>query len=178
MKYFKVLHCGEYSKKNGLFGIVDSSVDYFNDIFDGGKQFPEQEFSNLTLTFEGNDKKNFADFQMCYFPWRLISQKMYLILEKYLESGFAKAYPKLVERQGHSPELYYFLHFFRKLEVIDEIKTVDPGQFPIVNGNLLVGVDIFSYNVFTPSVFGISERVKVELEMANITGCSYQLISD
>lgn len=178
MQYYMVMHSGEYAKKSGKYGIVDSSSGNGYDIaYDDGNTFPQNEFSVMKLIFEGTDKKEFADFQMSYFSWRLISEKLFLILQKYMTAGFANAYPTMVERQGHAPRLYYFLHFFRKLEVIDASRIPDPSQFPFVNSNRLVGIDIFSYNTFTPSVFVISERVKREFEQENITGCSFQLIS-
>ncbi|WP_407527104.1 hypothetical protein PDL71_06705 [Lacibacter sp. MH-610] len=88
MNFYRVLYCSDYSKKKGEFGIVDINKSLNEYLLEDGLAFPDGLFDGVEFYLKGPAKKNLADFQMTYYPWRLISEKMFQVLKKYSSSNY------------------------------------------------------------------------------------------
>ncbi len=86
MQYFNVLFSAEYSQNEGNFGMVDVHEPINEYLLADELIFPSHLIDQLTFVFTGKLGKKLADNQMTYFPWRLISQKMYALLSPYSNS--------------------------------------------------------------------------------------------
>lgn len=177
MEYYRVLYSNDYAKKNGKFGIVKTFVDVDEYLLDDGMEFPNILFNDIKFVFEGNGKKEFADFQMMYYSWKLISEKMQRILLPFSSPDMVYFHPVMVLGESVEIKKYYILHFLKKLDVLDKNRTGNGLLNPFINKDLLQGVDFFVYKEFDPGVFCISGRVKEVMEKEMITGCVYQRIS-
>ena len=148
MNYFDVIYCNEYAKENGKYGIIDvkENVDEYQ--LKDCKPFPYDMINNITFIFEGKKDDILADFQMPYFPWRLISTKLYGVLEPFDYNNDILFYPVKIRKDNELHE-YYIMHFINKIDVIDKTRTVidDLGIAlkPKVIVEKLVGIHLFNY---------------------------------
>ena len=173
MKYYKVHFSNEYGKKKGKYGIVKINEKINEYLLEDGISFPLDLFNNLTFYFEGDDTKSLADFQMTYFPWRVISEKFYKILKKYNNDESIYFYPITIGKNA-----YFIFHFNLLSDVLDEKQTIYSGDFiktPVLN-KLKIDKHIFNYReIVQTGTFCISEMVKLELEKNKISGCFFRI---
>ena len=174
--YYRVLYSNEYAKKKGKFGIVDireGSID--EGYLEGnGREFDDKLFEGVSLIFEG---QSLADFQMTYFPWRLVSQKMYSLLMDFVDLAEVKFVPVPVYKDDQMHP-YYYMHFVKKFDVLDRVKTGSTLMHPKLDlKKVKPGLNVFCYTDFDAGIFCISEKVKQKLEANSITGCEFQNIS-
>jgi len=180
MDYYRILHNENYISVNGRYSIIDSNEEFNMYLLEDENSFPYDLFDNIKLHFKTVDNIEYPDYQMIAFPWRVVSIKMHSILSNFANNELVYFHPINVYTKGANFIQYFVVHFKKKLDVLHKEKTVFAGRVPskpIVIKDKLKGIDLFNYKEPNTS-FCISQQVKEELEKNNITGCSYQKISE
>jgi len=177
MDFFRVLYSNDYAKKNGKFGIVNSVPELNDNLFSDGESFDFKTTPDVEFFMEGGPEKSLADFQMMYYPWRLISKKLYTILSDFSDSEMVCYHPVYISIRGNDAETFYLMHFLRKLDVLDKKKTGESLIQPVLDVKKMKGEKIFIYKEFDPSIFCVDKVVKDLMVSERITGCSFQKIS-
>jgi hypothetical protein len=91
----------EYSKSGGMFGIVESVPEIENEyLLEDGQDFPIDMLEGISFKFIGSKDDDelgdsLADYQMTYFPWRLISKKFFQYYPNFRVTIFFIIQPKL-----------------------------------------------------------------------------------
>ena len=141
------------------------------------KKFPHQLIDKITFYLASKKGKIFADNQMMYFPWRLITQKLYKILLPYSKRDMIYFHPVIVHDINQDSMKYYLMHFIKKLDVLDKKKSVFVDNIPhkpIILEEKLKEIHVFNFKEPNTSAFCISEIVKKQFEKEGITGCFLQ----
>jgi|GEM_PF-2059096 len=174
ISYYRILFDEEHARKNCRYGILNGQVSEF----ETGEIIPHDYEEKGKLFFEGSKNKILIDFQMAYQDVKLVSQKFRDVLVKFINEDVV-IYPIKVIREKEE-FTYYNVHFNRKYKVLGKQRGPEELLRPKLNMSKVnrLNLHVFCYEEFDPSTFCISEIVKKELEVNQITGCSYQLISD
>lgn len=179
MAYYRVLFGSDYSKRKGRYGIVRSLTPVNDHALKDGQPFPADLLTGLVFELEGDGDKAFADFQMCYMPWRMVSESVFNILQPLSRPDLVEFHPIEIRSEHCGTGKYYIMHFPKTLAVIIEdehFKTYGTMKARI-NVNAAEGVDVFLWNSFDPGPFIISERVKNAFEDAGLTGMTFQTVT-
>ena len=172
MNYYRVLFSDEYSNKDGSLGIIDcKSIDIDDTIIDGMK-IPKSISDELIFSFKG---KSLADFQMSYFPYRILSNRFKKILLDF-RAPSQKFIEIKVMKEPDLKETYHILYFEKTLKVLKKGKEFKKRG--LLNPELILNknfdFDYFVYNEYDTSCFIINEKIKEELEENSITGFDLQ----
>jgi len=176
MKYYKVLMSDEYSKSGGKYGIVDVFPNVNDEyLLEDGLRFPKEILNDVTFVFEGtkDDSElgdNLADYQMMYYPWRLISKKLYLILEEFSKEDIF--YFPIGVKKNNTRFDYFLMHFNNTLKITKE----KANKLLSYNFKEKDSKDIFCFKNNLSDCFIVSEIVKQKIEKNNITGLSFETI--
>lgn len=162
----------EYAKSGGDFGVVDTNPNNINEyLLKDELDFPLEMVKQLNFFFEGSkdDKElgdNLADFQMMYFGWRLVSEKLYKILKDRSEEN-VYFHPVEVSKEN-IPHKYYIMQFKPGTRVSEE---------DIRNNVIFPENHLMCSKEGSMASFIVSERVKDELENNNITGMEFERLN-
>ena len=172
-KFYKVIYSGDYSKKKGKYGIIFSKLEFDHHLIEDQTPLAINILKDIVYEFRIIDNSNeLADVPLSVPMLRLVSEKMKLILDPFLESNFIDFYPIAVEKDNISFQ-YYLLHF-QKINYSSFIKIefLNSSYVVTLRKEDLEGIDIFKTHL-NDSFYYISERIKTEFEKQKITGISY-----
>lgn len=179
MAYYRVLFGSDYSKRKGRYGIVRSLTEVNDHALKDGQPFPPDLLTGLSFELEGDGNKAFADFQMCYMPWRMVSENIFSILQPLSRPNLVEFYPIEVRSEHHGVRKYYIVHFPKTLKVIieDEQFKRYGNMKAKIDVKATEGADVFQWNSYGSDTFLISERLKEAFERAGLTGMSFQNVT-
>tara|TARA_B100000809_G_scaffold118399_1_gene116720 strand:- start:169 stop:702 length:534 start_codon:yes stop_codon:yes gene_type:complete len=174
MKYYRIVPSEENANDECKYGLVDCDNVQDEYCLEDGQSFPKEVIDNAKLYFE-DDSKVPGDYQMMYFPWRLISLKLYEVLKEFVLSEDIVFYPVDIKYK-RKPLRYFLMHFNKKIDAVDRGKSKYlSGELyrPILDSNKLEGVHILNFIEGNNYCFCVSEKVKEEMINNDIIGHSF-----
>lgn len=160
MKYYRVIFAADYAKKKGVFGLVETSPETDNlDFISDNNPFPSNEIYEYRFFL---DSGVFADYQMCIYPWRIISADFKELLESYKDEHACFYEIDVYAPNGNSHRKYFALHFVQTAAFTEKEFKANP--------NLANGIHFQSFSDGITGTFFVSEPLKKLIEAHKLSG--------